>query len=137
MTASISYNRPIKSGNWTSTLLWGRNQDVEGGNIGNGYLLESTLRFIGRNLTWMRIENADRTNELLLGDNPEPPGFQERYFTRVQAYTAGYGREVGNMRHLSTELGGQVTWYGVPEILRPDYGTHPVGLALFLRVRIK
>ena len=28
-------------------------------------------------------------------ENPEPPGFNEQYFTRVQAYTAGYEREVG------------------------------------------
>ncbi len=62
----------------------------------------------------------DRTNELLLGESEnsqalEPPGFSERYFTRVQAYTAGYEREVGHIPHLSTALGGQFTWYGVPD----------------------
>ena len=54
---------------------------------------------------------------------------------RVQAYTAGYEREVGHVPHLSTALGGQVTWYGVPEALKPTYGTHPVGVVLFLRLR--
>jgi hypothetical protein len=137
MTASVSYNRPIQNGNWASMLLWGRNQNVEGGNVGNGYLLESTLRFYERNFTWMRIENVDRTNELLLGNNPEPPGFEERYFARVQAYTAGYDREIGNVSHLATAIGGQLTWYGVPNVLRTDYGNHPVGAALFLRLRIK
>jgi hypothetical protein len=137
MTASASYNRPIKNGNWASMLLWGRNQNVSGGNVGNGYLLESTLRFYNRNLTWMRIENVDRTTELLLGNNPEPPGFEERYFKRVQAYTAGYDREIGNLRHLSTALGGQMTWYGVPDVLKPFYGDHPVGVTLFLRVRFR
>ena len=38
------------------------------------------------------------SNGLLLGDHPEPPGFKERYFARVQAYTAGYDREIGNLR---------------------------------------
>ena len=137
MTASVSYNRPIKNGNWASMLLWGRNQNIGGGNVGNGYLLESTLRFHDRNFTWVRIENVDRTNELLLGNNPEPPGFEERYFTRVQAYTVGYDREIGNISHLSTAIGGQLTWYGVPGVLRADYGNHPVGVAVFLRVRIK
>jgi hypothetical protein len=137
MTASVSYNLPIKNGNWASMLLWGRNQNVEGGNVGNGYLLESTLRFYERNFTWMRIENVDRTNELLLGSNPEPPGFEERYFARVQAYTAGYDREIGSLSHLATAIGGQLSWYGVPDVLRTDYGTHPVGAALFLRLRIK
>ncbi len=125
----------MTNGNWASLLLWGRNQDVAGGNVGNSYLLESTLRFLQRNYAWTRIENVDRTNELLLGENPEPPGFSERYFTRVQAYSAGYEREVGHIPHLSTGLGAQFTWYGVPEDLKAIYGSHPVGGIVFLRVR--
>ena len=122
MTASVAYNRPISGGNWASLLAWGRNQSLVGRNVGNGYLLESTLNVLKRNYLWTRIENADRTNELLLGENVEPPGFQERYFARVQAYTAGYDREVGHLPHLSTALGGQVTWYGAPEVLKAAYG---------------
>jgi hypothetical protein len=135
MTASVQYNRPLPGGNWATLLLWGRNQDVSGGNVGNSYLLESTLRFRERNYAWTRIENVDRTNELRLGGDPEPPGFSERYFTRVQAYTAGYEREVGHIPHLSTALGGQFTWYGVPDVLKPIYGKRPVGGIVFLRVR--
>lgn len=135
MTASLAYNRPLKNGNWASMLLWGRNQNRTGGNVGNSYLVESTLRFLARNYVWSRVENVDRTNELLLGENPEPKGFQERYFTRVQAYTAGYERQVGHIPHLSTGIGGQITWYGVPGTLQPIYGSHPVGGILFLRLR--
>lgn len=135
MTASVQYNRPLEKGNWASMLLWGRNQDVAGSNVGNSYLVESTLRFLERNYAWTRIENVDRTNELLLGNNPEPVGFSEHYFTRVQAYTAGYEREVGHIPHLSTGLGAQFTWYGVPDVLKPAYGQHPVGAILFLRLR--
>ena len=137
MTASITYNRPINNGNWASMLLWGRNENIGGGNVGNGYLLESTLRFSQRNSVWTRIENVDRTTELLLGNNPEPPGFEEHFFARVQAYTAGYDREIGNLKHISTALGGQVTWYGVADVLKPIYGDHPVGVNVFLRVRLK
>jgi hypothetical protein len=135
MTASVQYNRPLRKGNWASMLLWGRNQAVAGGNVGNSYLLESTVRFLGSNYGWTRIENVDRTNELLLGNGPEPAGFSERYFTRVQAYTAGYEREVGHIPHLSTGLGGQFTWYGVPNALKPIYGEHPIGAMLILRLR--
>jgi len=135
MTASVQYNRPLPRGNWASLLLWGRNQDVAGGNVGNSYLLESMVQFLDRNYVWTRIENVDRTNELLLGGDPEPPGFSERFFTRVQAYTAGYEREVGHIPHLSAALGGQLTWYGVPDVLQPIYGRHPVGGILFLRLR--
>ena len=135
MTASVQYNRPLKRGNWASLALWGRNQDVSGGDVGNSYLLESTLRFAERNYVWTRIENVDRTNELLLGENPEPPGFSERYFTRVQAYTTGYERELRRIPHLSTGLGAQFTWYGVPAGLKPAYVDHPVGGVVFIRLR--
>ena len=137
MTASLMYNRPIRNGNWASLLLWGRNQSLQDGSVGNAYLAESTLRFLSRNYVWGRMENADRTNELLLGNNLLPPGFTERYFTRVQAYTAGYDREIGHISHLSTALGGQVMWYGVPSALQPTYGSHPVGVVAFLRMRIR
>jgi hypothetical protein len=135
MTASLMYNRAIGNGNWSSLILWGRNQSLADGNVGNGYLLESTLHFLGRNYAWTRIENVDRTNELLVGEKPLPPGFVERYFTRVQAYTAGYDRELGQIAHLSTALGGQVTFYGVADVLRTTYGAHPVSVMVFLRVR--
>jgi hypothetical protein len=137
MTASIEYNRPVANGNWASLLLWGRNQSMQDGNVGNGYLLESTLKFQHRNSLWTRIENTDRTNELLQGENPLPPGFTERYFTRVQAYTAGYDREIGNIPHLSPALGAQLTWYGVPPELKPAYSSHPVGVVAFLRLRAR
>jgi hypothetical protein len=107
------------------------------GNIGNSYLAESTFHWAGKNYLWTRIENVDRTNELLLGENPEPVGFRDRYFARVQAYTAGYDREIGHIPHLSTAVGAQVTWYGVPEILKPIYHSHPAGVVMFLRLRPK
>jgi len=135
MTVSLMYNRPIPKGNWASMLLWGRNQSLSDGNVGNGYLLESTLRFFSRNCAWTRIENVDRTNELLLGEAALPTGFVERYFTRVQAYTVGFDRDVGAIPHLSTAVGGQFTWYGVPDTLKSTYGSHPVGVVVFFRVR--
>jgi hypothetical protein len=134
MTASLMYNRPLQNGNWASMLLWGRNRSLVDGNIGNSYLAESTLQW-ARNNFWTRIENVDRTNELLLGENPEPAGFQEHYFARVQAYTAGYDREIGHIPHLSTAVGAQVTWYGVPDSLKGIYRSHPAGVVMFLRLR--
>ena len=135
MTASLIYNRSIHGGNWASMVLWGRNLSLSDGNVGNGYLLESTLQFWHRNYAWTRIENVDRTNELLLGGNLLPPDFTEHYFTRIQAYTAGYDREVGRIPHISTALGGQMMWYGVPDALKAAYSRHPIGIIVFLRLR--
>ena len=137
MTAWVMYNRALRHGNWASTLLWGRNQSLMDGNVGNGYLAESTLQFMAHNFAWTRIENVDRTNELLLGEIPLPLGFQEKYFTRVQAYTLGYDRELGHIPHLSTALGGQVTIHGVPQLLHSTYGTHPASFTVLLRLRPK
>jgi len=136
MTASVIYNRPLHRGNWNSMLLWGRNQSLQDGNVGNAYLLESTLRFLDKNNIWTRIENADRTNELLLGERFLPADFVERYVNRVQAYTVGYDREVGRGHHVSVAPGAQFTIYGVPRTLSPSYGSHPFGVVGFLRLRV-
>jgi len=137
MTASVSYNKPLTRGNWASTLMWGRNRTLQGGQIGNGYLAESTLRFAEHNRVWTRIENVDRTSELLLGKQAEPPGFDEKFLARIQAYTAGYDRDFPLIPCLSTALGAQITFYGKPDFLTPIYGQHPLGVILFMRVRPK
>ncbi|HEY1730399.1 MAG TPA: hypothetical protein VGG15_01535 [Terriglobales bacterium] len=135
MTASIMYNRPIARGNWASTLIWGRNRVIQTGLVWNGYLLESTLRFAENNYLWTRIENVDRTNELLLKDQFEPPDFHESIIGRVQAYTAGYDRDFNLIPHLETALGAQVTLYQDSGQLAQIYGNHPVGVVILVRVR--
>jgi len=135
MTASVMYNRPLARGSWASTLLWGRNHVLLTGQVFNGYLAESTLQFAHSNHVWGRIENVDRTNELLLGKQPEPQGFNEEFLARIQAYTAGYDHDFKLIPGLATAFGGQVTLYGKPEFLNPIYGQHPAGVILFVRIR--
>ncbi len=136
MTASIMYNRPTgKKGNWASTAAWGRTRSLPGEEKANSYLFESTLRFATRNHVWTRLEDVDRTTELLLGENPLPPGFQEEPAGRVQAYTFGYDRDVDLIPHLATALGAQVTAYTVGSRLEPIYGSDPMGVVVFLRLR--
>ena len=84
---------------------------------------------------WTRIENAERSSELILGENPLPPGFQEQPIGPVQAYTFGYDRDIDLVPHLASAIGAQVTAYGVPGRLRPIYGQRPAGIAIFLRLR--
>lgn len=135
MTASITYNRPLTNGNWATMLLWGRNRDIPDGQVFNSYLAESTLRFAKHNYAWTRIENVDRSNELLLGENPLPPGFNERFLARVQAYTFGYDREFNFIPHVSSAFGGQYTLYTKPSFLNPIYGTNTMGVLMFVRFR--
>ena len=135
MTASLMYNRPSRGGNWASSLVWGRTRDIPDNAIENSYLLESTLRFHVRNDAFTRIENVDRTTELLLGEQPEPPGFVEQPAGRVQAYTFGYDRDFDLLPHLRTALGAQVTAYTPGSRLKPVYGSDPLGVVVFLRIR--
>jgi hypothetical protein len=128
------YNRPWQHGNWVSTALWGRTRSLLDDDKANSYLLESALNF-GANHVWTRIENAARTNELLNGEKPLPPGFVEQTIGHVQAYSFGYDHDLRQTVRLNSALGVQCTTYGVPGILEPLYGEHPIGVAVFLRVR--
>jgi hypothetical protein len=136
MTASIAYNRPLAAGNWATLLVWGRNENRPTGLIWNSYLAESTLRFAKRNYAWGRVENVDRTNELLLRNTFEPGNFQESVIGRVKAFTAGYDREFNFLPHLATAIGGQASLYATPDSLKTIYGSHPAGVLLFVRFRL-
>jgi hypothetical protein len=135
MTASVMYNRLLNNGSWSSLLLWGRNHVLQSGENFNGYLLESTLHFTKSNAVWGRVENVDRTTELLLGKQPEPAGFYETFLARVQAYSVGYDHDFPIIPQLSTALGAQLTFYQKPGFLTPIYGDHPAGVIIFLRIR--
>ncbi len=135
MTASVMYNRPLRVGNWASTTLWGRTRSLGDGGKENSYLLESTLRFAVRERVWTRIENAGRSTELVNGENPLPAGFHEESLTHVQAYTFGYDHDFDLLPHVASALGAQVTVYGVGRPLQGIYGTDPVGVNLFVRLR--
>ncbi len=135
MTASVMYNHPIRDGDWASSLIWGHTKSAEDHSVFDSYTLESTLRFLTRNHAWTRIENAERSNELLLGENLLPPDFQEMPIGRVQAYTVGYDRDLDLVSHLASAIGAQVTIYGVANSLKADDGAHPAGVAVFVRLR--
>jgi hypothetical protein len=152
-TASIMYNRPMgthhdtsmpgmdmstpATGNWSTTLLWGRTKSLTDNSIENSYLLESLLQFQTRNYVWTRIENAARTNELLLPPgSPLPPDFTESPIGHVAAYTFGYDRDYRIIPHLLTAPGTQFTTYTTPQALVATYGHHPWGVVVFVRFRI-
>lgn len=137
MTASVMYNRKVAHGNWASTALWGRTRSLADSAKENSYVLESMLQFKDRNYAWIRLENAGRSNELLIGEHPLPQGFKEEPLAHVQAYTFGYDRDVNLVPHLATALGAQVTAFGVGDPLKPVYGSDPIAVQFFVRLRVK
>lgn len=134
-TASLMYNRPFQHGNLASTVVWGMTRSLADSTKENSYLFETTVNFRARNYAWTRLESAGRSNELLVGEHPLPPGFQEQPLTHVQAYTFGYDREISLIHGLSSAIGAQVSAYGVGKPLRPIYGSDPMGVSIFVRLR--
>jgi hypothetical protein len=153
-TASIMYNRPIgirhdttsmpgmdmsspATGNWSTMLLWGRAKSLTDNAIEDSYLLESLLQFHTRNYVWTRIENAARTNELLLTPGSAlPPNFEEQPIGHVAAYTFGYDRDFRLIPHLLIAPGAQFTAYTTPAPLVSAYSAHPFGVVIFVRFRV-
>jgi hypothetical protein len=137
-TASVEHNAMFSGGHVSSSLIWGRNKDLpgQGARIFNSYAAESTVNFVKRNWVWTRIENVDRDRTLLVGETAAALNTEEDPIGRVQEYTFGYERDLPiGPSSLNIGLGAQVTTYGVPQLLRPIYGNHPVGVAVFLHLR--
>jgi hypothetical protein len=131
-TASIAYHHVFGSTALDSIAVWGRNHTIGSPINANGYLVETALCVRDRQSVWMRIENADRTTDLLAAAAPPI----ESVIGRAQAYTGGYAHRIGRWREGSVELGAQFTGYGVPDRLTPLYGQHPVGLAAVFEMRL-
>lgn len=113
-------------------MIWGRNHTVGSTEIANGYLAEGTLRLKEKHAIWMRIENVDRTSDLL--GAAAPP--EETVIGRVQAYTGGYAHRLWHWSGGSTELGAQFTGYTTPSPLVSLYGQHPFGVATVFKVQL-
>jgi len=59
----------------------------------------------------------------------------EKPIGHVQAYAFGYDHDFNLLPHVASAIGAQFTTYGVPDVLTPIYGSHPFGIALFVRLR--
>jgi hypothetical protein len=131
-TASVSYHHAWQPASLHAMAIWGRNHTIASTEHANGYLAEATLRIHDRHAAWTRIENVDRTTDLLgLAAPPE-----ESVVGRVQAYTGGYAHRIWNWSNGSTELGAQFTGYTTPSSLVPLYGAYPYGVAVVFKVQL-
>jgi len=126
----------------SATILWGRTRSLADNSPGsskeNSYLAEALLRFASTNYVWTRIENAARSNELLLTPgSPLPAGFNESPIGHVAAYTFGYDHDLALGKHILAAPGAQLTLYHSPQPLRAIYGNTPTAEVFFLRFRLR
>jgi hypothetical protein len=122
----------------STTFVWGRTRSLSDNSKENSYLAEALFRFASTNYLWTRLENAGRSNELLLSPgSPLPPAFTETPIGHIAAYTLGYDRDIPLGPHLLAAPGVQFTAYRTPQPLRPTYGTSPTGEVFFIRFRLR
>jgi hypothetical protein len=121
-----------------TTFVWGRTRSLRDDSKENSYLAEALLRFARSNYVWTRLENAGRSNELLLSPGEAlPAGFVESPIGHVAAYTVGYDHDLPVGPHLVAAPGVQFTAYRTPASLRGVYGDTPTGEVFFVRLRVR
>ena len=131
-TASLSYQKATRGGFVAATLATGRNQTEHGPEWGS--LAEATWKFGGRNFLYGRVESVDRDLNELVEKRQSPEGIPIRR-TKVQAGTLGYVRDFTLLTEAETGAGAAVTFYRFASSLRPVYGSRPVSVQAFFRVR--
>jgi hypothetical protein len=138
-TASLHYTRPIAgSGDWSTSLIWGRNHETLTQRNTNSYLLESAFPLRLRNFLTGRIELVDKDE--LFDDNPELEAQLARTVGstfRIGAYTIGYTRDVELFPYVETGIGVNFTTYTMPDAIKPYYGNRPVAVNVYMRARLR
>ncbi|HEX3583490.1 MAG TPA: hypothetical protein VH087_17090, partial [Thermoanaerobaculia bacterium] len=130
-TASVAYSNATSIGQFDGSLIFGHNKKSEGHST-SSWLAEGVLQFAGGNYVTGRGEIVDK-DELFAGQ--DVPADIEHDVFRVKALTLGYSRDVLATRALSGAIGANVTWYSVPNAIRPFYGSSPHSIYLFVRLR--
>jgi hypothetical protein len=130
-TGSIHYTRVRAFGEaWSTSAIWGRNHKIASQHETrdtNAWLLETVFPATRKDFLTARFEVADK-DELF----PD----QLSAF-RVKAITGGYTRDLATKSNLETGIGANVTGYIIPTAIQPAYGTHPWGINVYFRVRLK
>jgi hypothetical protein len=121
LTSSLAYDR----NGWSSSLIWGRTHNTATQANRNSWLAETLVPVSKRNLVTGRVELADK-DELV----PDGQNF------RILATTLGYTRKLGTVGGIGIGIGGNASFYAIPNALKPIYGDHPTGAILFLRFRL-
>jgi hypothetical protein len=137
-TASVAYTKPMPQGDWSSSVIWGRNHSTATFRNLNSYLAESALPIHGKNWITGRWELVDKDE--LFSNQPDLAQQLDVVYGstfRIGAYTIGYTRDLELFRHIETGLGADFSAYSLPEAIKPYYGGRPVGGNLFVRLRLR
>lgn len=132
--ASAEYARGMNA----VSFIWGRDYKTAGQYAVNALTVEGVVQAKTKNFLTGRFEWSQR-DELFAADPSVEGAFLaagHRWFD-VAAYTAGYTRDIGTWHDAEVGLGANLTLYSVPELIQPYYGSHPLGVNIYLRVRLR
>lgn len=129
-TASASYHQDFGGNPMQTTLAWGRN-DKEPGNVTNGWLLESQLRFGKQHTVFGRMERVQNDELFPAGDPREDSVFS------VGKLSIGVIHDFAHVGRAKVGIGALVSRYAVPSALEGLYGSRPTSYMLFFRARLE
>ena len=133
--------RSTVSGAWTRkngtamssfTAAFGRNNTHHGD---RSAMFAEGSRHAGANTLYGRFEAVQVETSLLLQTDTDVEGGAAGLKTPVLALTVGGVRELGVWRGFEGGIGADISFYGVPNELRPAYSSHPVSFHVFFRLR--
>lgn len=138
-TASASWNRQRASGRDAATIAYGRNNN-EGADFSS--LLAESTHTVGRSTIYSRFEIVQVESDLLRfgvhaflgGKKAHVPDDSGRVDV-VRALTLGGSRTIATWSDWEVAAGADLTAYGVPAVLKPTHGDHPLSFHVFVRVR--
>jgi len=138
VTASVEYTRPMNGASWSSTLGWGRTHSTATFRNLNSFLAESVLPISPRNFVTGRFELVDK-DELFASQTVLEERLDSLHGStyRIGGCTLGYTRNIALLRNVETGIGANFTAYMLPDAIKPYYGSHPVGVNLFVRFRLR
>jgi hypothetical protein len=131
-TGSISWTHDRPNRLYAVTAVLGHNKRTYTDQT--AFLLEGTARR-NRNSLYVRIELLQVETEHLLFPTVVHKPHPGEFIDPLGAFTAGAVRDLLASGPVALGVGGDITYYGVPERLIPSYGKRPVSFHVFLRVR--
>jgi hypothetical protein len=129
-TVSASWTRLAGPDLTAVTLGYGVNATDHGRR--NAFFAEATRR-IGPTAAYGRVELLQPETEALLAGATVPSGAD--LTSPLAAFTLGAVRDVVKGRRFEGAVGAGVTFYAVPDVLKPTHGSHPVSFQVFFRLR--
>lgn len=92
-------------------------------------------RHVGLNSIFFRVESLQVETNVLLTDTAPANDREAERRDIVSQLTLGGVRDILRWRGFEGGFGAAVSFYAVPDALKPSYGSHPVSWQLYFRLR--